>query len=712
MKRIGRAVGLKGKSRKSGAEAPSRSVTDDENSTAEDRPTRAELPPLDVGGSSHSAGPSTPGTLMSSSAGSAALHEASALSPDGGGAYRQLQMRSRAVAKTLQIEIAREERRTDQLGKKLVEVRKDAREKLQALRQAAAAYKEQTVALKAQLDERGSPSPGGASASASEPPSRQARAERAALNKVVLLEVAREEKRTAQLTAKLIELREMLRTSRAQVAALKKAAGQPGSPVPSSPGGADDEEAARLRDEVSALKKTVATLQAGSPGGVVGGAVGGAVDPPRRRGSGLREWPPRADGDGAGAAAADGGDSSFEVNRLRQEVVSLKAKLSQAESSVRSPEMDSLRRENSALKTKQAKGERERAHLQATLTEMRERAESGGSAAALAGLVMQLEADVDDAVSASDRASPEPFGAVRRRASSIVAELVALQEAGMMEGPPSPAKAAALGFAPTVDEGATAAGDGGVLAGAAPAAAPSAADETGGIPRPEGVASGGGGMVAMKRLKAELRERQNELDVLRKDPRLQVGYGHHSTIVELNATIAALTEQLNTTRAQLRLADPAAAAKEAGAEARRESAAARMEEAAAQRRPMMRGGRRRRRARTPTARGRRARRQRTRRRRSARAPTVSRPSSSKCSSSWRCSNCCVGRRRSAPKPPPPARPRRAPPRGRRRRRRRRRRWRRVNIRWRRRLRRVTGRRRRRLRRWRRRRRRMASASAS
>ena len=300
MKRIGRAVGLKGKSRKSGAEAPSRSVTDDENSTAEDRPTRAELPPLDVGGSSHSAGPSTPGTLMSSSAGSAALHEASALSPDGGGAYRQLQMRSRAVAKTLQIEIAREERRTDQLGKKLVEVRKDAREKLQALRQAAAAYKEQTVALKAQLDERGSPSPGGASASASEPPSRQARAERAALNKVVLLEVAREEKRTAQLTAKLIELREMLRTSRAQVAALKKAAGQPGSPVPSSPGGADDEEAARLRDEVSALKKTVATLQAGSPGGVVGGAVGGAVDPPRRRGSGLREWPPRADGDGAG----------------------------------------------------------------------------------------------------------------------------------------------------------------------------------------------------------------------------------------------------------------------------------------------------------------------------------------------------------------------------------------------------------------------------
>ena len=82
MKRIGRAVGLKGKSRKSGAEAPSRSVTDDENSTAEDRPTRAELPPLDVGGSSHSAGPSTPGTLMSSSAGSAALHEASALSPD------------------------------------------------------------------------------------------------------------------------------------------------------------------------------------------------------------------------------------------------------------------------------------------------------------------------------------------------------------------------------------------------------------------------------------------------------------------------------------------------------------------------------------------------------------------------------------------------------------------------------------------------------
>ena len=51
----------------------------------------------------------------------------------------------------------------------------------------------------------------------------------------------------------------------------------------------------------------------------------------------------------------------------------------------------------------------------AHLTEMRERAESGGSAAALAGLVMQLEADVDDAVSASDRASPEPFGAVRRR---------------------------------------------------------------------------------------------------------------------------------------------------------------------------------------------------------------------------------------------------------------------------------------------------------
>ena len=164
--------------------------------------------------------------------------------------------------------------------------------------------------------------------------------------------------------------------------------------------------------------------------------------------------------------------------------MSLKAKLSQAESSVRSPEMDSLRRENSALKTKQAKGERERAHLQATLTEMRERAESGGSAAALAGLVMQLEADVDDAVSASDRASPPPIGAVRRRAASNVAELVALQEAGMMEGPPSPAKAAALGFAPTVDEGATAAGDGGVLAGAAPAAAPSAADETGGIPRP------------------------------------------------------------------------------------------------------------------------------------------------------------------------------------------------------------------------------------
>ena len=455
MKRIGRAVGLKGKSRKSGAEAPSRSVTDDENSTAEDRPTHAELPPLDVGGSSHSAGPSTPGTLMSSSAGSAALHEASALSPDGGGAYRQLQMRSRAVAKTLQIEIAREERRTDQLGKKLVEVRKDAREKLQALRQAAAAYKEQTVALKAQLDERGSPSPGGASASASEPPSQQARAERAALNKVVLLEVAREEKRTAQLTAKLIELREMLRTSRAQVAALKKAAGQPGSPVPSSPGGADDEEAARLRDEVSALKKTVATLQAGSPGGVVGGAVGCAVDPPRRRGSGLRggrraptatarerRWRPTA--------------ATRQGRRLRQEVVSLKAKLSQAESSVRSPEMDSLRRENSALKTKQAKGERERAHLQATLTEMRERAESGGSAAALAGLVMQLEADVDDAVSASDRASPEPVGAVRRRASSIVAELVALQEAGMMEGPPSPA-GGRPGVAPTVDEGATAA---------------------------------------------------------------------------------------------------------------------------------------------------------------------------------------------------------------------------------------------------------------
>ena len=137
MKRIGRAVASKARA-KSGAEAPSRSQTDDENSTAEIAHP-AELPPLDVGGSSHSAGPSTPGTLMSSSAGSAALHEASALSPDGGGAYRQLQMRSRAVAKTLQIEIAREERRTDQLGKKLVEVRKDAREKLQALRQAAAA---------------------------------------------------------------------------------------------------------------------------------------------------------------------------------------------------------------------------------------------------------------------------------------------------------------------------------------------------------------------------------------------------------------------------------------------------------------------------------------------------------------------------------------------------------------------------------------------
>ena len=46
--------------------------------------------------------------------------------------------------------------------------------------------------------------------------------------------------------------------------------------------------------------------------------------------------------------------------------------------------------------------------------------ELGISPIITAGLVMQLEADVDDAVSASDRASPEPFGAVRRRASSLL----------------------------------------------------------------------------------------------------------------------------------------------------------------------------------------------------------------------------------------------------------------------------------------------------
>ena len=217
----------------------------------------------------------------------------------------------------------------------------------------------------------------------------------------------------------------MLRTSRAQVAALVRRDSR--LTGPELPGGADDEEAARLRDEVSALQKTVATLQAGSPGGVVGGAVGGAVDPPRRRGSGLREWPPRADGDGAGAA--DGGDSSFEVNRPAEG--RSEGKLL-AESSVRSPEMDSLRRENSALKTKQAKGERERAHPATPNARARR---VGRLRRRARGLVMQLEADVDDAVSASTGRRPSRLarcaGARRRLWRSWW-----LREAGMMEGPP------------------------------------------------------------------------------------------------------------------------------------------------------------------------------------------------------------------------------------------------------------------------------------
>ena len=159
---------------------------------------------------------------MSSSAGSAALHEASALSPDGGGACRQLQMRSRAVAKTLHR--ARSGGRTSWARSSSRCARTRARNCRRSARRRRRLRSRPSRSRRSSTS--AAPSPGGARfrIGAAE---QQARAERAALNKVVLLEVAREEKRTAQLTAKLIELREMLRTSRARVAALKKAAGQP-----------------------------------------------------------------------------------------------------------------------------------------------------------------------------------------------------------------------------------------------------------------------------------------------------------------------------------------------------------------------------------------------------------------------------------------------------------------------------------------------------
>ena len=220
--------------------------------------------------------------------------------------YLAMQLRNRTQLRVVLTEVAREERRTTQLSAKIREVKPSMQ-----------AYKQQVAALQRQLAEGGGSGGGGDSGG-------PAAAEVAALARVLQVEVAREERRTSQLTEKMKEMRPTLMQYSAQIKALqapppsKKAKsgvlGRGAARAPaalgrrgpaSSPWGGSRGRHARLPDPVAVCTspgRAAGDAGARGGGGGQGGGGGGSGGGWRRRGG-------RGGGGGGGGGGAGGGGS-------------------------------------------------------------------------------------------------------------------------------------------------------------------------------------------------------------------------------------------------------------------------------------------------------------------------------------------------------------------------------------------------------------------